>query len=309
MRSRAEPVMILGADGFLGRHLVAYFRDRDWPCHPIGRAAGDFSDFSLVASVFRAAPPVTRIFHVVTRQRTGPVQFHMQAELLQTNARIHLNVLEAWRLFQPQAKLISTGSSCAFPERETPLGEDDFQSGPLHASVSGYGLAKQLLAVGSRAYGEQHGLRWLHVFLATLYGPGDHKSADRSHFMTALLDRAAREQAAGRTTFEIWGSPDTVRDLLYVTDQIEAILAADAVFENDMLNVTSNAPVTIGRVVDEILRSLNWRADVSYPPGSFQGANFKTLDSTRFLGRTGWRPRYDLTSGIAEVLRQDYQVA
>jgi GDP-L-fucose synthase len=309
MLSSDNSTLILGADGFLGSHLVAYVKELGWPCYPVGRSAGDFSDFSVVASAFRKTPPVSRIFHLITKQRTGPAQLRIQAELLQINARIHLNILEAWRLFQPQAKLISTGSSCAFPERQTPLGEDDFQSGPLHASVSGYGLAKQILAVGSRAYGEQYGLRWLHVFLATLYGPSDHKSLDRSHFMTALLDRAVREQAAGRTTFEIWGAPDTVRDLLYVTDQIEAILAADAAFQNEMLNVTSNAPVTIGTVVEEILRSLNWPADVYYPPGTFQGANFKSLDSQRFLSRTGWKPRYSLASGIHEVLRRDYTIA
>ena len=306
MLSFADPALILGADGFLGSHVVRYFQERGWPCLAVTRAAGDFSDPAVVEAVFREAPCIRRIFHFVTRQRTGPVQFDMQADLLSVNARIHLNVLDAWRRFQPQAKLISTGSSCAFPERDTPLSEDDFQSGPLQVSVRGYGLAKQVLAIGCRAYGEQYGLTWLHLFLATLYGPGDHRAADRSHFMTALIDRAVQARAAGKRSFDVWGGPETVRDLLYVTDQIEAILEADRGFENVMLNVTANAPVTIGAVVGEILRALDWQPEISYPPGTFSGTLFKTLDSTRFLTATGWQPKIDLATGISEVLHRDY---
>src|SRR2546430_14991078 len=95
--------------------------------------------------------PYTTLFRS-TKQRTGQVQFGIQGDLLAVNARIHLNVLEAWRQFQPRAKLISTGSSCVYPELDHPIGEAAFQSGPMHASVRGYGLAKQMLAVGSEAY-------------------------------------------------------------------------------------------------------------------------------------------------------------
>ena len=77
------------------------------------------------------------------------IQLGIQADLLVVNARIHLNVLEAWRQHQPQAKLISTGSSCVYPELDRPISEADFQAGPMHPSVRGYGLAKQMLAVGT----------------------------------------------------------------------------------------------------------------------------------------------------------------
>ena len=58
----------------------------------------------------------------------------------------------------------------------------------MHPSVRGYGLAKQMLAVGSETYAAQYGLRYLHLILATVYGPGDHKEADRSHFCAIWFD-------------------------------------------------------------------------------------------------------------------------
>ncbi|WP_420407926.1 NAD-dependent epimerase/dehydratase family protein [Hoeflea sp.] len=308
MPTNPETTIILGADGFLGRNFVRYFRERGWNYHAIGHDAGDLSESDNVNAAFRAAPAAGRILHLVTRQRTGPVQYGIQGELLAVNARIHLNVLEAWRQHQPQAKLISTGSSCAYSEYDRPILESDFQDGPMHESVRGYGLAKQMLAVGSDAYAHQYGLKYLHLFLATVYGPEDHKAPDRTHFMTGMIDRAVKEKRDGKTEFTVWGDPGTVRDLLYVDDQMEAILAADAAFENERLNCSSNAPVTIDACAHAIRDALNWEAEIVYPAGTFKGTGYKTLDASRFLEMTGWKPGVDLREGVGRVLDAEYKL-
>ena len=290
--------IILGSDGFIGRNLMEYFAARGWPSHGIGRAAGDLTQAVHVQAAFASAPRATRIFHAVTKQRTGQIQYQLQGELLRENAAIHLNVLEAWRQHQPQAKLITLGSSCVYPESPEPLPEEAFHTGQPHPSVRGYALAKEMLAIGQESYGTQYGLPWLHCILATVYGPHAHTEAQRSHFMAALIARAAAAKAAGAAEFEVWGSPETVRDLLFVSDQIEAILAADQAFANRIINVTSQQPVTIGACAAGVLRALDWEVPMVSPPGSFQGAGYKSLDSTRFLAATGWRPRISLEEGV-----------
>jgi GDP-L-fucose synthase len=303
--SLPEPIIVLGANGFLGRNVTRYLRERGWPVVPIGREAGDLAEDGVADRLLGEAPPATRIFHLVTRQRTGPVQYQLQGELLAINSRIHMNVLEAWRCRQPQAVLISTGSSCAYPESDQPLAESMFQAGPLHPSVIGYGLAKQLLAVGCATYAQQYGLRYLHCILATVYGPGDHRQPDRMHFLTALLNRAVIEKHAGNSTLTVWGDPTTVREVLYVDDQIEAILAAEQAFVDRIVNCAANAPVTIDEVARAITGALDWKADLYYPPDSFRGASFKVLDSSMFLQATGWRPRVDLDTGLRRTLVAD----
>jgi len=297
-----QPTIILGADGFLGRHFVAYWREHGWPVHPVGRAAGDFTDPAVADAALRDAPRAGRIVHAITRQRTGAIQYAMQAELLRDNARIHLNVLEAWRRFQPQAKLVSLGSSCVYPETDRPMPESALGSGAPHPSVRGYAQAKEMLITGCDCYGRQYGLKWLHCILATVYGPHAHTEPERSHFMAALIARAAAAKRAGESDFEVWGSLDTVRDLLFVTDQIEAVVAADAAFDNRIVNTTANMPVTIGECARAILGALEWAGRIVQPPGSFQGAGYKILDSTLFLNTTGWRPKIGLEQGVRLTL-------
>lgn len=297
--------LILGADGFLGRNLVARLTMLGRRVVTVGHESGDFSAWPNVETAFKKAPAAERIFHVITRQRTGKIQYGVQGELLAVNARIHLNVLEGWRLYQPQAKLISAGSSCAYPESNEPQPETVFQTGPLHPSVKGYGLAKQLLYIGAQSYAEQYGLRHLHCILATIYGPWMHVEPERSHFLGGMLHRAQEEKKAGKDRFTVWGDPATVREILYVDDQIDAILAADTVFDNELLNCAANVPATIGEVAQDILDALDWPVPIYTPPESFQGASYKMLDSARFLAKTGWHPRVSLRDGLAQVLAID----
>jgi GDP-L-fucose synthase len=298
--------IVLGSDGFVGRHLVRFIAERGGVVHGIGHGAGDLTDPAVADAAFAAAPKATHIMHAVTKQRTGAIQYKMQGELLVDNARIHLNVLEAWRRHQPQAKLISLGSSCVYPESDAILPESAFCTGTPHPSVRGYALAKEVLAVGCDLYGQQYGLSWLHCVLATLYGPDAHTEEHRSHFMAAMIDRAFHTKSSGADSFEVWGNPDTVRDLLYVDDQLEAVFAADGAFENRIINVTPNAPVTIGDCGRAILLALDWPTRIVHPPGSFQGAGFKSLDSSIFLQATGWRPRVSLADGVRRVLAANY---
>jgi GDP-L-fucose synthase len=290
--------LIIGGDGFVGKNLRHYFEARKIPFTAILRADGDLRERDTVMRLFETVPKAGRIFHLVTFQRTGEIQYKIPAILFDTNLRIHANVLEAWAKHQPQAKLISTGSSCTYPERETPMDESLFGIGPLHESVRAYGLAKMALARGSEVYGTQYGLTWLHCVLATLYGPNDYLAPDRSHFFGGMVARAIQEQRAGKNEFSVWGAPSTVRECLYVEDQIEAILAADHAFENTILNCAADRPITIGDTAEAILRVLKWDAKIVYPSGSFAGTSRKVLDSGKFLSGTGWAPRTGLDEGI-----------
>lgn len=299
-----DSTLVIGGSGFLGRNLISLLTARGEPPLAIYRADGDLRDRSACERIFKALPKVATIFHLATFQRTGEIQYRMQSELLDNNAQLHLNVLACWAKYQPQAKLVSAGSSCSYPDLDSPIGEDRFQTGPLHDSVRSYGLMKQLLAIGSGAYASQYGLNYLHGILATVYGPHDHLEPERSHFIGGMMARALKERAAGAPRFTVWGSPDTARECLYVSDQLEALLAASAGFSNCILNCAANAQITIGEMASAVLQVLKWEVPIEFSTGAFRGASRKVLDSSRFLTGTAWRPRVSLHAGLAE-LRDD----
>jgi GDP-L-fucose synthase len=296
-----SPSIITGADGFIGRHLVALFKAQGWPTLPLTRRDTDLTDRPRVLDIFKNLPKAGRVFHFATYQRTGQIQYKMAADLMQVNTHMHLNVLEAWAAHQPQAKLVAVGSSCAYPVMNDPIPETALHSGPLHDSVKGYGLAKQALIIGAQNYASQYGLKALTPVFATVYGPHDHLEAERSHFIGGMMARALTDQAAGKKEMLVYGTPQTSRECLYVTDQIDAMLAADGAFDGGLLNTAANQPITLQEMAETIQKVIGWTAPIVFPQGSYTGADKKQLDSGRFLAATGWKPKTGLESGLKRL--------
>jgi GDP-L-fucose synthase len=97
-----------------------------------------------------------------------------------------------------------------------------------------------------------------------------------------------------------------VREVLYVDDQIDAILAANEAFDNTILNTAANTPATVGEVAAAALRALNWDVPAVSEANSFSGAAFKLLDSSRFLDATGWKPKFSLEQGLRRLIEREY---
>src|ERR1700744_1389370 len=92
----SETNIIIGGDGFVGQNLRRYFAARKVPFVAIMRADGDLRDRATVMNLFEKLPKAGRIFHLVTFQRTGEIQYKIPATLYDTNLRVHTNVVEAW---------------------------------------------------------------------------------------------------------------------------------------------------------------------------------------------------------------------
>lgn len=306
--SLIQRALIIGSDGFLGRHLLKWGRDRGLSWLGFGRSEGNLTNITIADLAMKNAKDVSHIFHVVTHQRTGADQLSMQSDMLQINSRIHLNLVDSWIRLAPHAKLISMGSSCAYAESNQLLKEDAYGQGVFHPAVRGYGLAKKLLFEACMVAAQQHNLKSLHLVLATLYGEGDYSASNRSHFAGGMLNRALVAMKSKKDKFEVYGHENTTRDLLYVTDQIEAILAANVFFENEVVNCSSNSPVTLSQVSKEIMVALNWEVPVEYTDAFSSGPSFKSINSTKFLERSNWRPSVSLDIGFKKILKADFNI-
>ncbi len=279
-----ERDIVIGADGFLGRNLVPRLRAeaarssrsaaRRATCPTGPMSSGRCAPPPGRPHLPRGDPPADRRDSVrhpgraPGDQRPDPPERPRGVAPVPAagQARLHGLVLHL------------SGIGRAPPEAR-------FGQGPTHPSVIGYGLAKQVLATGSAAYAHQYGLSFLHCVLATLYGPHDNTASDRSHFVGALLDRAVREKAAGAQAFEVWGNPQTIREVLHVDDQIDAILAADRAFDNEILNCAANTPVTVEAVARAALAASTGPSPCVSPPAPSRAR--PTRCSTRRASSTG----------------------
>jgi len=295
-------VLVSGANGSLGKNLTAKLKQQQAAAIGFGREDCDLTDSGQVRRFFSKLAGIDFIFHLATFQRTGNVQYEIQAEQFRVNTSIHLNMLDAWRRYLPGAKLISVGCSCSYPEKDTPLCERDYWAGELHDSVEAYGFAKKLMQVGQKAYARQFGMKSLYVILSTVYGPGDNFDSEKSHFVAALVKRITEAKINGSGEVEIWGDGTQVRECVYIDDQIDALLIAAEQIESELLNIGGNQSCTVSRVAEAIKQSVGYDGELFYNTRRFTGVPFKVLDSGRFKELSGFELKDTLESGIQKTV-------
>jgi nucleoside-diphosphate-sugar epimerase len=163
--------------------------------------------------------------------------------------------------------------------------------------VMPYGICKAAVEQLGRSYRDLHGLEVINLRTSWVYGPG----LPRERIPKTLIDAAL----AGRR-LHIPSGADAAIDHTYVDDVVAAILAAldHGQHRYDAYNVASGTAPTVAEII-AIVRELVPGAQLSVGPGPYRHGDRVelvrkgALDVSRATAELGWRPRYDIRTGLA----------
>ena len=290
-------VYVAGHRGMVGGALLRRLAAEDCEVLTAAHAGLDLRDPGAVRRWFEDRRP-SAVFLAAARVGGIAANSRLPAEFLYDNLAIETAVIEAARRVGVE-KLLFFGSACMYPRlAPQPMREDSLLTGPLEPTSEGYALAKLAGLKLCAAYRRQHGLDFVSVIPAGLYGPGDNFDPATSHVLAALLARLDAAVREGRDRVEIWGSGRPRREFLYVDD-----LADAAVFvmrhwsSEEPVNIGAGAEVTIAELAGLIARTVGFAGRFLFDPAKPDGAPRKALDPAK-LTALGWRPRTDLEEGI-----------
>ncbi len=141
-------VLVTGASGFIGRHLVRRMRSAGTHDVVVVPKGLDLRDRDAARRTLAGAGKLQYVVHAA--DVGGDAEWaasHAGTQLL-ANSLMALHMLEAWREFQPQARFVGLGSLWAYPEEIVEIGEEAYWSGRMHQPTEHYGLGKKLLVWG-----------------------------------------------------------------------------------------------------------------------------------------------------------------
>lgn len=267
-------ILVTGASGFMGKALV---RRLSAAGENVVGLSSRIADLTAVSSLEPwAEHRFDRIFHLAAWTQAGDFCLYHAGEQWVINQRIHTTVLEWWQHRQPQAKLVSIGTSCSYDPR-LDLTEENYLVGTPIESLFTYAYTKRMLHAGQLALHQQYGLRFLTVVPSTLYGPGYHTDGRQMHFIFDLIHKIIRGRLYDEPVV-LWGDGYQARELVFIDDFIDILLHLADKVDNDVVNVGAGEEHTIREFVALICANVGYDPnDIQYDTDRYVGARSKCL--------------------------------
>lgn len=304
-------VLVTGAGGFIGHHLVGSLVDREYWVRGVDIKMPEFEatcahEFELLdlrrwPNCLLATRDVQEVYNLAANM--GGIGFieSNKAEIMHDNTLINFHMLEAARLNGVERYLF-TSSACVYPGYRqdspdvTPLKEADAY--PADAE-DGYGWEKLFTERQCRHYCEDFGLETRVVRFHNIYGPLGTYEGGREKSPAAICRKIALAQDGGE--IEVWGDGLQTRSFCYIDDCVEGIYRLMRSDHRDPINLGSDRLVTINELVDIVARiagkTVRRRHDLSKP----QGVRGRNSDNTRLREVLNWEPQSTLEDGLRET--------
>ncbi len=287
-------VFVTGAEGFVGRVLVARLRARGDEVLASDREDLDVCDAARVRAALAEAQP-DAVAHLAA------VTFVPEAESESGRAfRVNYlgtrHVLAAVAEHAPRARVLLVSSSTVYGS--APAGAPPFvESSPLRPA-NAYARTK----AAADLLGAAWAARGLAVWRARSW---NHTGAGRpERFVESSFARQLAEIEAGRRPARLEvGALDSLRDFLHVEDVVDAylaLLAGDS--PPGAYNVASGRGVTIRALLERLLAHTRLAPALVVDPARLRPPDASVGSAGKLTRATGWTPRRSLDAALAELL-------
>ena len=313
MNLSGKKVLVTGADGFIGSHLVQALMDRGCDVRafvyynsfnswgwldtlPLDRVrtldvfSGDIRDPNGVAKAMEGCDVV---FHLAALIAI-PFSYHSPDSYVDTNIKGTLNVLQAARRFGTERVVVTSTSEVYGTAQYAPIDERHPFQGQSPYSATKIG-ADRLAESFFRSFE-------MPVIIArpfNTYGPRQSARAVIPTVITQLL--------SGEKSLHL-GSLRPTRDFNFVSDTVNGFIAlaeCDAAIGEE-INIATGVEHTIADVANFLISELNPEANIVTEEQRMRpdaSEVFRLIgDNTKITSLTDWRPAHDLKAGLKKTV-------
>ena len=308
-------VLVCGAGGFIGGHLVADLRKQGYAhiraadIKPIEQWYQAFDDVENVQLDLRNLEDCTRAV------RGMQVVYNLAADMggmgfIENNkALCMLTVLINTHLLMAAERegikrYFFSSSACVYNADKqrnpnvTALKESDAYPA---LPEDGYGWEKLFSERMCRHFREDFGLTTRVARYHNVYGPYGTYAGGREKAPAAICRKVIEAKLSGSHEIEIWGDGCQTRSFMYITDCLRGtqdILHSDIL---EPINLGSSELVTINQLVDLAESIAGIRLERKYNLSAPKGVNGRNSDNTRIRELLGWEPSIRLRDGLEKT--------
>lgn len=305
-------VLVTGAGGFIGHHLVSFLRRQGYWVRGVDLKYPEYSstdahDFRILdlrrwPDCLRATKGMDEVYALAADMGGMGFISCNHAQILHNNSLINIHTLEAARQ-NGVKRYLYTSSACIYPEyRQTdtqcvPLKEEDaYPAEPQDA----YGWEKLVTERLCRHYREDYGLETRVVRFHNIFGPLGTWDGGREKAPAALCRKVALAKLIGSAEIEIWGDGEQTRSFCYIDDCVTGLYKLMRSNHREPLNLGQDRMVTINELADIIANIADVKLHKKHVSGP-QGVRGRNSDNTRLRQVLEWEPQISLEEGLART--------
>jgi nucleoside-diphosphate-sugar epimerase len=308
-------VLVAGAGGFIGGHLVAEFRKQGYQqiravdLKPLEEWYQRFDDvenleldLNLKESCEMAAGGRDEIYNLAANMGGMGFIEHNKA-LCMLSVLINTHMLQA-AVNHGCQKYFYSSSACVYNADkqktfEAPsLKEEDAY--PAQAE-DGYGWEKLFSERMCRHFREDLSLYTRVARFHNVYGPWGTWFGGREKAPAAICRKVIEAKVHDKHEIEIWGTGEQTRSFMYASDCIKGIqlIANSQILEP--INLGSAEAVTINQLVDIVEGIAGVKLKRDYDLSAPKGVNGRNSDNTLIKKYLNWEPETTLRAGLEQT--------
>lgn len=294
---RGRTVLVTGGAGFIGSHTVRALVERGARVVIVDNLLTGSEENVHPEAIFYRVNIADEATQAIVERERPEIIYHLAFYVLVPhsvdNPLLDMDsIVGSLRLFESARRAgvrkIILASSGFLYGNTTYLPVDE--SYPIDP-VSPYVISKSAVENYLRFYHKAHGIGYVILRYAAIYGPGQ---------VTGAMADYIRKLAAGQQA-EMWGDGNKTRDYVFVDDVIEANLLALSVLDDHpdpVFNIGTGVETTLNDLYTRIARLLGVRPQPIYLPDRPGEQMRYCLDASKAQRELGWVPHTTLDEGL-----------
>ena len=313
MNLKNKKVLVTGADGFIGSHLVQAllkencsvrafcyynsFNSWGWldtlgkdELEKLDIFTGDVRDPNGVKTAMK---DIEVVFHLAALIAI-PYSYHSPDSYVDTNIRGTLNILQSARELQIERVLVTSTSEVYGTAQYVPIDEKHPRQ-----PQSPYSATKIAADCMAESFYRSFNLPVTIVRPFNTYGPRQSARAVIPTIITQLLNGSKEIQL---------GDLFPTRDLLYVADTVQGfieIAKSDALIGEE-INIASSSEISVGDLAAEIIQQINPGASIKQDQQRMRPEKSEVYrlfgDNKKLHQHTNWTQQYPMKEGLRHTI-------
>lgn len=308
---KKNKILITGAAGFIGSHLVEYFLNKKYNVIAFDRynsnndngwlkeienkeklkcILGDIRDYD---SVYKALKKCDVVFHLAALIGI-PYSYESPTAYVKTNIEGTLNVLEASKNLKIKEVIITSTSEVYGTAKKKKLNEND-------------SLAAQSPYAATKIAADQLALSYFRSFNLPLKIIRPFNTFGPRQSLRAIIPTILSQILSGKKIINL-GNQNSIRDFTFVNDLCSAFeeIYLSKKFYGQIVNVGSNQEISVKDLVKKISQIVNIKVKIKTDRKRIRPklseVNRLRCDNNKIIKNTNWHPEHTFEEGIINLI-------